>query len=117
MLLETGLLAIFLGPWQFLPRPSRETPPPRAALWLLRLLLFKLMFLSGSVKLLSGDPTWRNLTALAFHYETQPLPSWIASMTTFAQNLVPSLRTRHPSASYLPVRLAVSSTVCGNLLC
>jgi len=32
---------------------------------------------SGCVKLLSGDPTWRNLTALTFHYETQPLPTWI----------------------------------------
>ena len=41
---------------------------------LLRLLVFRLMFMSGSLKLASGDPTWRNLTALAFHYETQPLP-------------------------------------------
>jgi hypothetical protein len=41
------------------------------------LLLFKLMFLSGCVKLLSGDPTWRQLTALTFHYQTQPLPTWI----------------------------------------
>jgi len=41
----------------------------------------KLMFLSGVTKLLSGDPTWRNLTALDFHYQTQPLPnvvSWYA---------------------------------------
>ena len=35
------------------------------------------MFQSGCVKLLSHDPTWRNLTALTFHYETQPLPTWI----------------------------------------
>src|ERR1043165_3161316 len=33
------------------------------------------MFESGAVKLLSGDPTWRNLTALTYHYETQPLPT------------------------------------------
>jgi predicted DCC family thiol-disulfide oxidoreductase YuxK len=77
LLLETGFLAIFLAPWQWLPRPARETPPSRAMLWLLRLLLFKLMFSSGCVKLLSGDPTWRNLTALTFHYQTQPLPTWI----------------------------------------
>src|SRR5262249_47297637 len=30
---------------------------------------------SGVVKLTSGDPTWRDLTALSFHYETQPLPT------------------------------------------
>jgi hypothetical protein len=36
------------------------------------------MFSSGWVKLASGDPTWRNLSALRFHYETQPLPTAIA---------------------------------------
>jgi predicted DCC family thiol-disulfide oxidoreductase YuxK len=77
LLLEAGFLAIFFAPLQLLPRPSRGTPPSRAVLWLLWLLLFKLMFSSGCVKLLSGDPNWRNLTALTFHYYTQPLPTWI----------------------------------------
>ena len=36
------------------------------------------MFLSGAVKLLSGDPTWRDLAALDFHFETQPLPTVFA---------------------------------------
>jgi hypothetical protein len=76
LLLEAGFLAIFLAPLQLLPRPTREAPPSRLVVWLLRLLLFKLMFSSGCVKLLSGDPTWRNLTALMFHYQTQPLPTW-----------------------------------------
>ena len=78
LLLETGLLAIFFAPLQWLPRPSRESPPSRLFIWLLRLLLFKLMFSSGCVKLLSGDPNWRSLTALKFHYQTQPLPPWTA---------------------------------------
>ena len=78
LLLETGLLAIFLGPLQILPQPARERPPSPAVLWLLRLLLFKLMFLSGVVKLASGDPAWHSLTALTRHYETQPLPTWLA---------------------------------------
>jgi predicted DCC family thiol-disulfide oxidoreductase YuxK len=78
LLLETGLLAIFFAPGQLLPRPAREKQPSRLALWLLRLLAFKLMFLSGVVKLTSGDPTWRNLTALTYHYETQPIPNMIA---------------------------------------
>jgi predicted DCC family thiol-disulfide oxidoreductase YuxK len=77
LLLETGFLAIFFAPLQFLPRLSREAPPSRIVLWLLRLLLFKLMFSSGCVKLASGDPNWRNLTALTYHYQTQPLPTWI----------------------------------------
>jgi hypothetical protein len=45
---------------------------------LFRWLLFRLMFLSGAVKLLSHDPSWHNLTAMSFHYLTQPLPTPIA---------------------------------------
>ena len=78
LLLETGLLAVFFAPLQLLPRSSKERPPSRLFLWLLRFLLFKLMFSSGCVKLLSGDPNWRNLSALTFHYQTQPLPPWTA---------------------------------------
>jgi predicted DCC family thiol-disulfide oxidoreductase YuxK len=78
LLLETGFLTIFFAPWQWRPkRPARERPPSLVALWLLRWLLFKLMFRSGVVKLTSGDPNWRNLTALNYHFETQPLPTWI----------------------------------------
>ena len=66
LLLEAGFLAIFLA------RPS-----PTIA-WLFRWLLFRLTFSSGLVKLASGDLTWRNLTALTYHYETQPLPPWTA---------------------------------------
>ncbi|MGH9662916.1 MAG: lipase maturation factor family protein [Bryobacteraceae bacterium] len=65
LLLEAGFLAIFLT-------------AARPRVWLLWWLLFRLMFLSGSVKLLSHDPTWRSLTALDYHYWTQPLPTPIA---------------------------------------
>ena len=76
LLLETGVLAILWAPpgW----RPGRQLPPPSPLVrWLLVFLLFKLMFLSGATKLLSGDPTWRQLTALDYHFETQPLPTWV----------------------------------------
>jgi len=65
LLLESGFLAIFLRP-AFL------------RVWLFRWLLFRLMLLSGAAKLLSHDPNWRNLTALRYHYETQPLPTIFA---------------------------------------
>lgn len=77
LLLETTLLAIGIAPWSWRPL-WHSIEPPRAARWLLWWLLFRLMFLSGAVKLASGDPVWRNLTALAFHYETQPLPTPLA---------------------------------------
>ena len=77
LLLETGFLAIFLGPFNWFSRPSQERGPSLIVVWLFWWLLFRLMFQSGCVKLLSGDPLWRNLTALSVHYETQPLPTWI----------------------------------------
>jgi hypothetical protein len=75
LLLEAGFCAIVLAPWNLLARFSKEAPPPALAIWLIRFLVFRLMFMSGVVKLASGDPTWHNLTALSYHYETQPLPT------------------------------------------
>jgi hypothetical protein len=77
LLLETGLIALWLAPLSAWPRRSPAAPPALAR-WLWRWLLFRFMFSSGVVKLASGDPTWRNLTALRYHYETQPLPTWTA---------------------------------------
>jgi hypothetical protein len=76
LLLETGFAAILLAPWGL--RPSYSAPIPRVMLWVFRFLIFRLMIESGAAKLLSGDPTWRNLTALKYHYETQPLPTPVA---------------------------------------
>ena len=75
LLLETGFLAIFLAPWRWWPRRGQPAPLSRPALFLLHFLLFKLMLLSGVVKLTSGDASWWNLTALDYHYWTQPLPT------------------------------------------
>ncbi len=93
LLLETGFLSIFFAPWQLRPRelkswpesfafarlqsdkppPATASPVSRAGLFLLKLLLFKLMLMSGVVKLTSGDDSWWNLTALDYHYWSQPL--------------------------------------------
>ncbi|NQY74823.1 MAG: lipase maturation factor family protein, partial [Candidatus Margulisbacteria bacterium] len=57
------------------------SPPSPVILWLLWLFLCRFMFSSGAAKLTSKDPTWRDLTAMSYHYETQPIPnplSWYA---------------------------------------
>ena len=77
LLLEIGFLAIFFAPFQWRMSAAREPPFSRAGFFLLRLLLFKLMLMSGVVKLTSGDDSWWNLTALDYHYWTQPLPTVI----------------------------------------
>lgn len=74
LLLEAGFIALLVSPFRmgsFLTVPI----PSAASLILIWVLLFKLMFLSGVVKLASGDPSWRDLTALTYHYWTQPLPN------------------------------------------
>lgn len=70
LLLEAGFLMIFLG--------NDRVAPPVLTLWLARLLLFRVEFGAGLIKL-RGDPCWRDLTCLYYHHETQPMPgplSW-----------------------------------------
>jgi len=78
LLLEAGFLAIFLQPLALRERWRHPHEPSRIVILLYRWLLFRLMFASGMVKLLSNDPVWWNLTALEYHYWTQPLPTWTA---------------------------------------
>lgn len=87
LLLETGFLSIFLAPWQLWPKRGTDPPVSRAAIFLLKLLLFKLMIMSGVVKLTSGDDSWgwadgswhwSLATALDYHYWSQPLPTIFA---------------------------------------
>ena len=66
MLLETGFLAIFLG--------DASSRVPILIIFLIRLVLFKDMFGAGLIKL-RGDPCWKDLTCLMYHYETQPIPN------------------------------------------
>jgi lipase maturation factor 1 len=87
LLLETGFVAIFMAPFVVRSKFLADRHPPRLAVWLVWWLLFRLMFESGAVKLTWNDwikgpdglplaNTWASLTALNFHYWTQPLPLW-----------------------------------------
>ncbi|HEX4601737.1 MAG TPA: lipase maturation factor family protein [Gemmatimonadales bacterium] len=78
LLLEAGLLAVLYAPTGLGPSLARERAPSDAMRWLVWWLLFRLMFLSGITKFASGDPAWRTLTALDYHFWTQPLPTWTA---------------------------------------
>ncbi|UFU08203.1 lipase maturation factor family protein [Ruania halotolerans] len=70
LLLEAGFLAAFLG--------SDDVAPPLLVLLAFRWLLFRVEFGAGMIKM-RGDRAWRDLTALDYHHETQPMPgplSW-----------------------------------------
>src|SRR5438270_6796152 len=66
ILLEAGFYAIFLG--------SARSAPQFLTILLLRWLCFRVMFGAGLIKL-RGDPCWKDMTCLDYHYETQPMPN------------------------------------------
>jgi hypothetical protein len=77
MLLEAALLSIFFAPRGFRPGLGADQPPSPASLFMLRWEWFRIYFESGVVKILSGEPQWRNLTAMDKYYENGPLPTWL----------------------------------------
>ena len=78
LLLEAGFITIFFAPII----PGIETGGVHVLVkQLIKWLNFRLMVASGLVKLFSECPTWWGLTALHYHFQSQPLPnaiSWFA---------------------------------------
>lgn len=90
LLLEAGFYAIFLG--------SASSAPSIFTIFLMRWLLFRLMFGAGLIKI-RGDECWRDFTCLNYHYETQPipnpfswyfhwLPKWFHGLSVFWNHIV-----------------------------
>ena len=77
MLLEAGFISLFLAPPGFRPRLAANSPPMRASIFLLLWEWFRIYFESGIAKIASGDPQWRNFTAMDEYYQNGPLPTWI----------------------------------------
>jgi lipase maturation factor len=76
MLLEAGFISVFFAPRGVWPTLGAADPPSRIALFMLRWEWFRIYFESGVVKLASGDPHWRNFTAMDDYYQNGPLPAW-----------------------------------------
>ena len=73
MLLEAGFVSLFFAPRGIRPRLGLQDPPSPFSLFMLRWEWFRIYFESGVVKLASGDPHWRNLTAMDYYYQNGPL--------------------------------------------
>ncbi len=76
LLVEASVLSLFLVPWCLIEPPlscmvrgtgAQQKEPSGLSIFLIRFLLFRLMFAAGVVKIISGDPTWQDLTALSYH--------------------------------------------------
>ena len=75
LMLETALLCIPFAPAGMRPGLGAHSPPRPITIFMMRWLLFRVMFGSGVVKIISDDPHWRNLTAMDLMYETSPSPT------------------------------------------
>jgi lipase maturation factor 1 len=77
MLLEAGFIALFFAPHGLRPGLGVMNPPLRASVFLLLWEWFRIYFESGIAKIASGDPEWRQFTAMDEYYQNGPLPTWI----------------------------------------
>ncbi len=78
LMLEVALLCVPFAPVGFRPGLGAASPPRHIALFMVRWLLFRVMFESGIVKFAAGDPHWRDFTAMEVMYETSPFPTVLA---------------------------------------
>ncbi|BES88024.1 lipase maturation factor [Nesidiocoris tenuis] len=138
LLLEVGFLSFLLAPWiQRSPKGKKvqtTDPVDGINLWLVRWLLFRLLFSSGVVKLTSGCPTWWGLDALSVHFQSMVLPTplawyahhlptWFLKLNTvfanFAEILLPiffffPLRAVRLVAFWIQIFLQVNIILTGN---
>lgn len=112
LLLEASFLGLFLAPAGFW-RPRGRSKVSRLGLFLLAWLAFRLFFMSGVVKLASGDPTWWDGTALTYHFWTQPLPTW----TAFYVDRLPEFVLWLGTNAALVVELAIPFLLFGPRRC
>ena len=75
MLLECGALVGLLG--------SHAVAPPLLMILFLRWMLLRLEFGAGMIKM-RGDPSWRDLTAMDHHHQTQPMPGPLSRLAHLA---------------------------------
>jgi hypothetical protein len=116
LLLEACVASLPLLPMTALDRPSLGRGPPALARFVLYALVAKLMLGSGLVKLMSGDDAWSSLGALAYHYETQPIPTpmgWLfhqmpRSVHALSCVVMFAIELGMPIAALVPHRIARS---------
>jgi hypothetical protein len=77
MLLEGGFISLWFAPPGLRPGLGSSHAPSRFSRFLLQWEWFRIYFESGLVKIISGDYSWRHLTAMDDYYQNGPLPTWV----------------------------------------
>ncbi|ADG74708.1 protein of unknown function DUF1222 [Cellulomonas flavigena DSM 20109] len=104
LLLEAGFLVAFLG--------SRVVAPPLPVLVLLWWLVLRVELGAGLIKM-RGDTAWRDLTALDFHHQTQPMPGPLSRLFHLLPRPVhrAEVLANHVTQLVVPFGLLVPGTV------
>ena len=75
LMIEVALICLPFAPAGWRPGLAADSSPRPIALFMVRWLLFRVMFESGAVKLAARDPHWRDFSAMEVMYETSPFPT------------------------------------------
>jgi len=78
LMLEVALLCIPFAPAGRRPGLGESSSPRPIAVFMVRWLLFRVMFETGLSKLLSGEVRWLDFSAMDVLYETAPCPTILA---------------------------------------
>lgn len=75
LMLEATLLCIPFAPAGLRPGAGASSPPRPITVFMMRWLLFRVMFECGLSKFIHADPRWLDLTAMDDLYQTAPAPT------------------------------------------
>lgn len=114
LLLEVGFLSIFVALSEAINTGQRWFLYKNLPMFGVRFLAWKLMFSAGVVKLQANCPTWNALTALEYHFATQPLPTILG---WWAHQLPPVLLRMGVAATLIIEIPATFMLLAPNLLC
>lgn len=97
LLLEVGFVTILFAPLDYYKYINIITNIDNLCFYLLRFLLFKIMFCISSNILASGCPYWLSFSGLNFYFQSQPL---LSSLSYTAHNLPDGIKKVLSSYGY-----------------
>lgn len=106
LLLEAGAIAAFLG--------SRESAPPLLIMMFFWWLVVRIELGAGLIKL-RGDSSWRDLSAMTYHHETQPMPGPLSRLAHLLPTTVHRAETlgNHVVQLGMPLLLFAPQPIAG----
>ncbi|MGM0557428.1 MAG: lipase maturation factor family protein [Myxococcota bacterium] len=107
LLVEALFFSLFVAPATFFDRARKPVSGVQA--FLIVWIVFRLHFMSGVVKLWTPGPTWHDLSAMTYHFWTQPIPTW----TAYYAHQLPEFVLEFATLATLVLEIAVPLLLLG----